>query len=279
MKPAMFDYKRARTLPEAVEFLAAGDGDAKIIAGGQSLAPMLNLRLARPKILVDIKRAEGLRDLAGDDKGMSIGAGWTHAEIEDGAVEDPTRGLMAHVARGIAYRAVRNRGTIGGSLAHADPAADWMSTMAALGATLIAQGADGRTSRLAADTFLEGAFQTRLGANDVLIAIEVPRLSDKARWGYYKICRKSGEFAHAIGVAIVDPKNGLSRVLAGATDGPPVLLPDTAKALAEEGASAAGDGVDAEIASVLPGHDVIARQLHATAVRRALDALAAKPDC
>jgi aerobic carbon-monoxide dehydrogenase medium subunit len=276
MKPAAFDYKRARTLPEAAEFLAAGNGDAKILAGGQSLAPMLNLRLARPHILIDIKRAEGLRELTGDDSVMSIGAGWTHAEIEDGGFEDPTRGLMPYVARGIAYRAVRNRGTIGGSLSHADPAADWISTTAALGATLVSQGADGRKRRLSADTFLEGAFQTRLDANEVLIAIEVPRLSDRARWGYYKICRKSGEFANAIGAVILDPGNGLSRVLAGATDGPPVLLPETARVLAEEGAAAASDHVDTEIGSVLSGHDAIARQLHATAVRRALDALAAK---
>jgi carbon-monoxide dehydrogenase medium subunit len=276
MKPAAFDYKRARTLPEAAEFLTAGNGDAKILAGGQSLAPMLNLRLARPQILIDIKRAEGLRELTGDDNIMSIGSGWTHAEIEDGAFEDSTRGLMPYVARGIAYRAVRNRGTIGGSLSHADPAADWISTMAALGAILVSQGADGRKRRLSADTFLEGAFQTRLDANEVLIAIEVPRLSDRARWGYYKICRKSGEFANAVGAAILDPRNGLSRVLAGATDGPPVLLPETARVLAEEGAAAASDHVDNEIGSVLSGHDAIARQLHATAVRRALDALAAK---
>jgi aerobic carbon-monoxide dehydrogenase medium subunit len=274
MKPAAFDYKRARTLPEAAEFLAASDGDAKILAGGQSLAPLLNLRLARPHILVDIKRAEGLRDLAGDDNIMSIGAGWTHAEIEDGAFEDPTRGLMPHVARRIAYRAVRNRGTIGGSLAHADPAADWVSTMAALGATLVSQGADGNKRRLAADAFLQGAFETRLGVNDVLVAIEVPRLSNQARWGYYKICRKSGEFADAIGVAILDPQCGLSRVLAGATDGPPVLLPETAKALGGKGVSAADDTIDADIASALPGHDAAARQLHAVAVHRALDALA-----
>jgi carbon-monoxide dehydrogenase medium subunit len=277
MKPAAFDYKRARTLPEAAEFLAAGNGDAKILAGGQSLAPMLNLRLARPRILIDIKRAEGLRDLAADDKVMSIGAGWTHAEIEDGAFEDPTRGLLPYVARGIAYRAVRNRGTIGGSLSHADPAADWISTMAALGATLVSQAADGRRRRLSAESFLEGAFQTRLGANDVLIAIEAPRLSDQAGWGYYKICRKSGEFATAIGVAIRDPKSGMSRVLAGATDGPPVLLPETAKVLADKGAAVAGGGVEAEIAAVLSGHDAVARQLHTTAVRRALDALAVKP--
>ncbi len=278
MKPAQFDYKRARTLPEAAEFLVAASGDAKILAGGQSLVPMLNLRLARPHILIDIKRAEGLRELAADDNVMSIGTGWTHAEIEDGAFEDPTRGLMPYVAHRIAYRAVRNRGTIGGSLAHADPAADWISTMAALGATLIAQGADGKKRRLAADTFLEGAFQTRLDTSDVLIAVEVPRLSEKGRWGYYKICRKSGEFANAIGVAIFDPKNGLSRVLAGATDGPPVLLPETAKALAGQGSSAACDHAETEIAAKLSGHDALTRQLHVTAVRRALAALAVKPD-
>jgi carbon-monoxide dehydrogenase medium subunit len=239
---------------------------------------MLNLRLARPHILIDIKRAEGFRELAADDNVMSIGAGWTHAEIEDGAFEDPTRGLMGYVARRIAYRAVRNRGTIGGSLAHADPAADWVSTMAGLGATLVAQGADGKRQRLAADSFLEGAFQTRLGTDHVLVAIEVPRLSEKARWGYYKICRRSGEFANAIGVAVFDPKNGLSRVLAGATDGPPVLLRETAKALAEHGSVAASEHVGAEIAALLSGHDAGARQLHITAVRRALGALAAKPD-
>jgi carbon-monoxide dehydrogenase medium subunit len=111
----------------------------------------------------------------------------------------------------------------------------------------------------------------------VLIAIEAPRLSDRARWGYYKICRKSGEFATAIGVAICDPKSGLSRVLAGATDGPPVLLPETARVLADKGASVASNSVEAEIASVLPGHDAVVRQLHTTAVRRALDELAVKP--
>lgn len=94
---------------------------------------------------------------------------------------------MPYVASGIAYRAVRNSGPIGGSLAHADPAADWISTTAALGATLVSQGADGTKRRLSADTFLVGAFQTRLGANEVLIAIETPRLSVRARWGYYKI--------------------------------------------------------------------------------------------
>ena len=147
MKSSAFELKHARTLGEATELLAAADGDAKVLAGGQSLVPTLNLRLARPKLLVDIKRASGFRELAADDRVFSIGAGWTHAEIEDGVLEDPTRGLLRSVAHGIAYRAVRNRGTMGGSLAHADPAADWVSTLAALGATIVVQGGDERPCR------------------------------------------------------------------------------------------------------------------------------------
>ena len=123
--------------------MLAADPDARLLAGGQSLGPMLNLRLARPTRLIDIKRTPGLRALEADPRRLRLGACWTHAEIEDGTIEDPTNGLLPHVARGIAYRAVRNRGTIGGSLAHADPAADWLTTLAALGAAIIVQGTGG----------------------------------------------------------------------------------------------------------------------------------------
>jgi carbon-monoxide dehydrogenase medium subunit len=278
MKPAAFDYIRARSVSEAVELLAEKDGDAKILAGGQSLTPMLNLRLARSPLLIDIKRAEDMRSLAADDSVLAIGAGWTHAEIEDGAVEDPTRGLMRHVARGIAYRAVRNRGTIGGSLAHADPAADWVSTMAVLGATLICEGAGGKRRRLAADTFLQGGFVTRLGTHEVLISIEVPRLSAQAQWGYYKVCRKAGEFAHALGAVIRDPSKNLCRVVVGATDGSPKLLAQTAAALAADRLAEALESLDEEVAAMLPEHEPAARRLHATAVRRAIAAMSTSMD-
>ena len=258
MKPAPFDYARARTIDEAVAFLS--EGNTRLLAGGQSLGPMLNLRLARPPRLVDIKRTEGLRDVAADDTTLSIGAAITHAEIEDGAIPDPTNGLLRHVAQGLAYRAVRNRGTLGGSLAHADPAADWVSTMAGLGTSIVARGPNQRVRRIPADQFLRGAFTTALGADEILVAVKIPRLSPQARWGYVKLCRKLGEFAQAIGIAILDPTRNIVRVLAGAVEGAPVLLPRVAEALQNKGPHAA---IKALADETLP-------HLHAVAVKRAI---------
>ncbi|MBS0559002.1 MAG: FAD binding domain-containing protein [Proteobacteria bacterium] len=270
MKPAAFDYVRAGSVAEAAALLAEGAPDARLLAGGQSLGPMLNLRLARPARLIDLKRAAGLRDVMADETTLRIGAGWTHAEIEDGAVEDPARGMLRHVARGIAYRAVRNRGTLGGSLAHADPAADWVAVMAALGAAIVAQRAGGAERRIAAEGFVRGAFATALAPGEVLAAVEIPRLSPKARWGYHKVCRKTGEFAKAIGVAMLDPARGMSRVLAGAVEAAPVLLPHTAARLAEAGPDAAAAIVAEETGAALPHLSPAERALRAVAVRRAL---------
>ena len=127
MKPVAFEYERATTLAEAADLLGHGDGFAKVLAGGQSLGPMLNLRLAQPDVLVDITSIPELTAVTDGRDAFEIGACVTHADIEDGRVADHTNGLLRHVAGRIAYRAVRNRGTIGGSIAHADPAADWIS--------------------------------------------------------------------------------------------------------------------------------------------------------
>jgi carbon-monoxide dehydrogenase medium subunit len=273
MKAAAFAYVRAESIAHAVELLA-GDDNARILAGGQSLGPMLNLRLARPATLIDIKRIPSLRVLEADQRVMRLGACWTHAEIEDGVVEDATRGLLPTVARGIAYRAVRNRGTVGGSLAHADPAADWVAAMAVLDAGVIMHGPDGAARRCAADMFVRSGFTTALDRAGLLTAVEVPRLSATARWGYYKICRKHGEFATAIGAVVSDDTAGIVRVLCGATAGPPILLPATAARLAEAGADAAIAAVADEVATLLSDADDISRQLHTVAVRRALRQLA-----
>jgi carbon-monoxide dehydrogenase medium subunit len=270
MKPAAFTYTRAASVAQAVDLLAT-EPDARLLAGGQSLGPMLNLRLARPTRLIDIKRTSELRALEADSRQLRLGACWTHAEIEDGTIEDPTNGLLPHVARGIAYRAVRNRGTVGGSLAHADPAADWLATMAVLGAAIIVQGSGG-ARRCAATTFVQGPFATVLGPADLIVAIEVPRLSPGARWGYHKVCRKTGEFARAIGAVIVDDRNGVARVVCGATGGAPVELPRTAARLAEAGAVAATEIVADEMAAL---RGASSWQVHAVAVRRALAQLAA----
>ena len=140
MKAAAFDYLRPRDLAEALH--AVRGADAKLIAGGQSLGPMLNLRLARPKVLVDVSKLAELRTIADEGDAWRLGAAVTHAELED----RPLAGCepLAKVARVVAYRAVRNRGTVGGSLAHADPAADWPVVFAALDATVRVVGPAGR---------------------------------------------------------------------------------------------------------------------------------------
>lgn len=269
MKPASFEYVRAASIAEAAALLADAP-DARLLAGGQSLGPLLNLRLVRPARLIDLKRAAGMREVAADATTFRIGAGWTHAEIEDGAVEDPARGLLRHVARGIAYRAVRNRGTLGGSLAHADPAADWVSGLAALGSVVVAQGREGTQRSIPADALLRGAFATALAPDEVLVAVETPRLSAQSRWGYYKLCRKTGEFAKAIGVAVLDPMRGLARVLAGAVEVAPVLLPQTGARLLQAGPKAALALAEDELVAALPHLQPAGRTVRVVAVKRAL---------
>ena len=195
------------------------------LAGGQSLGPMLNFRLVQPELLVDVTRIPELNRVEEDADSVTLGACVTHAAIEDGRVPDPTNGVLGAVARGIAYRAVRTRGTIGGSLVHADPAADWLACLAALDAEVIIAGANDRR-RVPVAEFMTGVFETVLGTGELLEAVCIPRLSTNARWGYYKVCRKTGEFAHAIGAVIHDPDADRCRVVVGATESVPIVLAD-----------------------------------------------------
>lgn len=275
MKAPVFDYHRARSLPDALTVLADGTGEAKAVAGGCSLGPMLNLRLARPAVLVDLRHAPELRRVEDAGDRLVIGALWTHAEIEDGALPDVTRGFLPHVAHGIAYRAVRNRGTIGGSVAHADPAADWITTLLTLDARLLIQGRDGERPA-SIDTFMLGGYSTELGDDELLTGIVLPKLSDRARWAYHKICRKTGEFAKAIGAVLHDPGRGVSRVVCGAVERTPLLLPEASAALEREGPQAAASAAGAEIDRLLAGHDAVFRQMHRAAVERALADLGSK---
>ena len=143
MKPSPFEISCPGSLDAAHKALHENPRGTRIISGGQSLGPMLNLRLARPSRLVDVTGLSGLAEIRQTDSHVEIGAAVTHARIEDGEVPDPIPGMLRHVAAGIAYRAVRNRGTIGGSLCHADPAADWVTAMTALGATLLVRDGSG----------------------------------------------------------------------------------------------------------------------------------------
>jgi carbon-monoxide dehydrogenase medium subunit len=270
MKAAPFDYVAPVSVEEAVAALAAANGDARILSGGQTLGPMLNMRLAMPKRLVDVGRIGAFKRIAEGADRLLIGAGVTHATIEDRADPSPLGRLLAHVAGTIAYRAIRNRGTIGGSLAHADPAADWATVMMLLGAEVLIAGPAGRR-RVPMREFMKGAFSTALGPADVVEAVEIVKHSPEARWGYYKVCRKAGEFPDAIGAALFDPARGIARIIVGALDGPPKALPELAARVAREGAAAAAiDHVRRFVAAAAPDLDAIDLQIHAAAVRRAI---------
>jgi carbon-monoxide dehydrogenase medium subunit len=248
MKPARFDYERA----SAVTFL----GEAKALAGGQSLGPMLNLRVAQPAKVVDVRQLPELRATSEDATSVTLGAAITHAEIEDRRVPDPSRNFMPFVASRIAYRAVRNRGTIGGSLAHADPAADWPTALALLGGTAIIEGKGGRREA-PLDRFVTGLFSTVLADGELLVALRIPKLSAQARWGYWKFCRKAGEFANAIGGALRDPASGRARAVIGAIQGAPHVIADATRCDPEaEAAKVCSDSYD--------------RRLHAVALARAI---------
>jgi carbon-monoxide dehydrogenase medium subunit len=221
MKPVPFDYERPETVEAAIALLAQSE-NAKLLAGGQTLGPMLNLRLAQPDVVIDITRIAELARIEAESDAVTLGACVTHSAIEDGRVEDFTRGLLPKVARGIAYRAVRNRGTLGGSIAHADPSADWLSCFMALGASLRIAGPGGARETPIAD-FVRGALDCDLAPEEIVAAIRLPRLSSASRCGYAKICRKEGEFADAIGVYVCDPERGFERLVVGAVGGKPLI--------------------------------------------------------
>lgn len=231
MKPAAVEYVRPQSLAEAVGLLRRADIEVRPLAGGQSLVAMMNLRIASPDLLVDIARLPELARAEVDADAVRLGACVTHAMIEDDSVADPSRGLMPRVAAEIAYRAVRNRGTIGGSLALADPAAEWPAVLAALDAEATVCGPNGRRPVKCAE-LATGIFETRLGREEIIETIRIPRLSAAARWGYLKLSRKLGEFAQALAVAVADPARGYGRVVIGAANGPPLLLAQASAALA-----------------------------------------------
>jgi carbon-monoxide dehydrogenase medium subunit len=251
MKAPAFDYARPKDVPEAIKLLEQG---GKAAAGTQSLGPMLNLRVVQPSLLVDLRHIEELGATKEDKDSVTLGACVTHAQIEDGKAPDPTGGFMREVASNIAYRAVRNRGTVGGSLVHADPAADWPSALTLLGATAVIAGPAGRRE-VPVEKFLVGIYETTLKENELLVAVRIPKRSRAARYGYWKFCRKVGEFPQAIGGALSDPERKEARTVVGATEGAPRLFMD----------------LNPDLGGL--GKDAYARRLFAVALKRAVEKL------
>ena len=225
MKPTNFAFARAASLGEAAALLREANGGAKAVAGGQSLGPMLNLRLVQPAILVDITAIPELTRVEEDADGITVGACVTSADIEDERVRLEKLSILKMVAAGVAYRAVRNRGTIGGSICHADPAGDWLPPLCALGAEcIITDGSHVR--RLPVERFVMGAFEVALEPGELLQSIHIPRPSRAAQCGYYKVCRKAGEFALATGAVVFDADRDRFRAVIGATQGRPIVVGD-----------------------------------------------------
>ena len=200
MKSAPFRYARAGNLAEAVALLAAAPGDTKLLAGGQSLVPMLNMRLVRPAVLIDVNFVRELTGIAPTaDGGLRIGALTRHAELTASPAVMERAPLLAEAARHVGHAAIRNQGTLGGSLAHADPAAELPAALLALDARVHVAGPRG-VREIAADAFFLGLLTTALEADEILTAIEVP--AQPPGWGFVEIARRPGDFALA-GVAAV----------------------------------------------------------------------------
>jgi carbon-monoxide dehydrogenase medium subunit len=203
MKPPPFDYFAADSIDAAVQALGAAGGDGKIIAGGQSLLPMLNFRLLRPSILIDVNRIPDLAYVCDDGEDICVGPLTRHCSLERSrliAAQFP----VLHEAMGhVAHLAIRNRGTIGGSLSHADPAAELPMMSLLLDARLTLQAPSGCRTIRAHDFFL-GALTTALKDDEMLIDVRLPKLSKTAGWAFEEVARRSGDFALACVAVILD---------------------------------------------------------------------------
>lgn len=261
MRPVDFALARPLSWPDAAAALLQ-DG-ARPISGSQSLGPMLNLRLAQPEVLIELKALPGFSDVSLRDGRYRIGAGVTHAAIEDGRVPGRLGEIFAGVARRIAYRAVRNRGTIGGSLAHADPAADWVGVLPAFLGEIVAFGTQGER-RMPIEDFVDGIFSTALRPDELLFAIEIPMLPEGTRWGHWKFCRKPGEFSKATACVLLAADQPPRAVLA-ALDEPPHVIADASALIANPDDEA--EQIVGAMKTLTPWRAALAR----TALRRAVE--------
>lgn len=271
MKAASFEYVMPATLVETLRALALSDGQAKLMAGSQSLGPMLNLRLARPAQVVDVSRLDELRSVELVEGRVRVGASVTHAEIEDGCFELLRGHPVQEMAARIAYRSVRNRGTVGGSLAHADPAADWILAARALNALVEVRAFEQAPRLIKMQDFMLAAYTTSLAEGEVITALHLPRLSAQARWGYYKFCRKTGEFAEASCAVYFEPASATAQIVVGALDGAPVALETLASEVARGGLAVASEAaIEAALKGAIEQLDTLGRRMAGAAIARCL---------
>lgn len=200
MKPAPFAYVRAETLDQVFDLLDEHGDDARILAGGQSLMATLNMRLSAPEVLIDINGIPGLSDISADGETLHIGALARHSEVLESDLVRKHAPLIAKAMPHVAHQAIRNRGTFGGSVAFADPAAELPAVTRVLGARFVLQGRNG-TRTVAADDFFQGLFETDLKENEILVGAEIPAIRSGERTAFMELARRHGDYA-IVGVAV-----------------------------------------------------------------------------
>ncbi len=194
MKPPPFEYLRPTDLDSVLAALAQDSSETKILAGGQSLVPLMNLRIVAPKRLVDINRVPGLDRIGIDGDQLTIGALARHTDVLSSPIVGQYAPLVIAAYRHVAHRPIRNRGTIGGNLAHADPASELPAVMLALDAEMVLRSRNGER-RVPAEKFFLGTFETAVRAAELLTVIRIPLASGSRRWGFEEISQRQGDFA------------------------------------------------------------------------------------
>jgi aerobic carbon-monoxide dehydrogenase medium subunit len=199
VKPSPFEYLAARDLAEALDALAEHEGDARVLAGGQSLVPAMNFRLATPSLVVDLNRIEGLANVHVDGDELVVQCLVRHRDLEVPAAEDAATSLLARMSHLVGHLPIRVRGTFAGSIAHADPAAEWCMVALALDATIVARSVRA-TRRIAANDFFDGLFTTALASDEIITEVRLPLLRD-AMTGFREKSQTAGDFATVATVA------------------------------------------------------------------------------
>lgn len=232
MKPPRFRYLRAATVDDALRALA-DDPDARILAGGQSLIPLMNLRMVKPGRLIDINRIPGLDHIEENGDEIAVGALARHNDVKESPLVRAHCPLLAEAYESIAHYTVRNRGTLGGNLCHADPSSEAPAVMVAIGATLVLQSAAGGQREIPAEGFFQGIYETAVRRDEMLTEIRLPRRGTEG-WAFAEVSNRHGDFAMAAVAATVRLEGGAcadARVVASAVGARPARLEAAEEAL------------------------------------------------
>jgi aerobic carbon-monoxide dehydrogenase medium subunit len=224
VKPQAFKYEAPTSVADTLTLLSEYGEGAKVLAGGQSLVPMMSFRLARPDLLIDINRVEGLAHITRDEGELRIGTLVRHSALTRPVIEDPMGRLLATAGQHVGHLPIRERGTFGGSLVHADPAAEWCLLAATLSAQLVLQSVRGRRT-VAAEEFFRSTFVTTIEPDELLVEVRIPLLGNNARVAFREFSRRVGDFA-MVAVAVVVVLEGTTirdaRIGLGAVGGRPI---------------------------------------------------------